>query len=301
MATTASEGLVAADLPGLFEAADSASIDGQRRYVRTVWLRLLLAIMAAAFGAIQWKVGQRQVDVAAIGTTLALVGVLLTELGLHTVKPELRWYDGRALAESAKSLAWRFSVGALPFPKGGDEPEIERRFIRRIHDLLKDAPTTSIQPSRRQVITEGMRRLRAADLATRRAAYLEGRIDDQLSWYSRKAESNDRLARHWGFGLLAVELAGIAAALAKVAGYIQLDIAGVVAAMIAAGTAWVGLRQLSMLARAYTFAANELAIARGELDLARDEPAWAEEVADAEEAVSREHMMWRASRSRASR
>lgn len=59
-------------------------------------LRLWTAIAAAVLGVFPLKVGP-------------------TEVGLRTDEPEERWYDGRALAESAKSLAWRFSVGAMPF------------------------------------------------------------------------------------------------------------------------------------------------------------------------------------------
>ncbi len=97
---------------------------------------------------------------------------------------------------------------------------------------------------------------------------------------------------------MTIEILGISAALAKVVGYLNVDLAGVVAAMIAAGTAWVNLRQYTTLSRAYTFAAHELTMARERLERTTDEESWAAEAADAEEAVSREHIMWRASRSR---
>lgn len=290
------------DLPGLFEAADSASLDGQHRYVRGVRLRLLLAVAAAATGAVPFVLGR--VDVAAIGTAIALAAVSVTELNLKAARPEDRWYDGRALAESAKSLAWKFSVGGLPFDKAGGEAggeaETERRFIQQMHKLLEDAPTTSIRPSQRPVVTEGMRALRAAPFAERKVAYLEARVADQQRWYTAKAARNERLAGWWRAGLLSIEVIGICAALGKAVGAVRFDLAGVVAAVIAAGTAWISLRQLSTLARAYTFAANELAIVRSRLELVEDEPSWASEVADAEEAVSREHTMWRASRTRPS-
>ncbi|MEU4445365.1 DUF4231 domain-containing protein [Actinosynnema sp. NPDC050801] len=286
------------DLPGLFEAADSASLDGQHRYIRAVRLRLLLAVTAAATGAVPLIMGR--VDVAAIGTAIALAAVTVTELNLKAARPEDRWYDGRALAESAKSLAWKFSVGGLPFDKDGGEGATEHRLIQQMHELLEDAPPTSIKPSQRPVVTEGMRLLRAAPLAERKAAYLEARIADQQRWYTAKAARNERLAGWWRAGLLAIEVVGICAALAKAVGAVRFDLAGVVAAVIAAGTAWISLRQLSTLARAYTFAANELAIVRGRLELVQDEASWASEVADAEEAVSREHTMWRASRTRPS-
>ncbi|MBW4721215.1 DUF4231 domain-containing protein [Saccharothrix obliqua] len=292
-------GLRDQDLPGLFEAADAASMSGQRRYVRTVRLRLVLAVVAAATGVVTVTVGR--VDVAAIGTAIALAAVSVTELSLKSSRPEERWYDGRALAESTKSLAWKFSVGGKPFALDDRAPEdVERQFIKQLRELLRDAPTTAITPSRRPVVTDAMRALRASDLATRKDAYLRGRIEDQQDWYSARAERNERRADLWRTSLLTIEVLGIGAALGKAVGAVPLDLAGVVAAVIAAGTAWMSLRQLSTLARAYTFAANELGIVRARLGLVADEAAWAAEVADAEGVVSREHTMWRASRTHVS-
>ena len=295
---TAGEGLADTDLPGLFEAADTASVQGQRQYVTAVRFRLVLAVLAAVTGTFTWQVGTRGIDIAAIGTAIALVAIAVTELNVRSVRPEDRWYDGRALAESAKSLAWRYSVGATPFMKQNDEDAVRRRFIEQISRLLEEAPTTSITPSERPVVTAQIAKLRASDLATRKAAYLQYRIADQQKWYSRKARLNERLAGRWRTALVIIEVLGIGAALAKAAGYITLDIAGIVAAIIAASTAWTNLRQFSTLARAYTFAATELAIVRERLELVVEETSWAAEVADSEEAVSREHTMWRASRSR---
>ncbi|MFI9452468.1 DUF4231 domain-containing protein [Amycolatopsis sp. NPDC052450] len=293
-------GLTDADLPGLFEAADAASLEGQRRYVTAVRLSLVLAVVAAATGVVSWTVGTRGIDLAAFGTALALVGISATEIYVSSIRPSDQWYDGRAFAESAKSLAWRYSVGGIPFAKQDDEDSVRRRFGHQMSRLLEEAPQTSIKPSQRPVVTERMAALRASDLATRKAAYLEYRIIDQLNWYARKADHNVKLAGRWRIALLVIEVFGIGAAIVKAFGYLSIDLAGVVAAVIAAGTAWAGLRQFSTLARAYTFAANELAIARERLELDGDETSWAAEVADSEEAVSREHTMWRASRSRTS-
>jgi conflict system pore-forming effector with SLATT domain len=296
----ADQGLREEDLPGLFDAADTASLSGQRQYVRTVRLRLVLTVVVAATGIVSWRVGARGVDLAAIGTAIALAAITITELNLRASRPEDRWYDGRALAESAKSLAWRYSVGGIPFAGQADEPATRQRFIDELARLLQEAPTTSVKPSQRPVISEAMARLRAGDLATRKAAYLEFRIDNQQEWYAKNATYNEQRANLWRTVLLTIEVLGLAAALARAAGFVNLDLAGVSGAVIAAGTAWMNLRQHTTLARAYTFAANELAIAHSRLELVAAEDAWAAEVADSEEAVSREHTMWRASRSRPS-
>src|SRR5690606_41156173 len=70
------------------------------------------------------------------------------------------------------------------------------------------------------------------------------------------------------------------------------DLAGILAAVLGAGSAWLAVRQYETLSRAYTFAATELSVIHERLAHA-DEESWAGEVADAEEAISREHTMWR--------
>lgn len=291
---SAPRGLADADLPGLFQGADAASVQGQKRHVRAVQVRLAFAIIAAATGVATFRVGAG-LDLLAMGTVVALVIVVSVEFYLKSVRPEETWYDGRALAESAKSLSWRYAVGAAPFAK--HVANARSAYVDGLKMLLHDAPPTSIRPTAAPAVTEQMQALRDSPLDVRRTVYLRDRVEDQLRWYAAKAERNDALAYRWGIALLTIEIAGILAALARAVGLVSFDLAGVVAAFIGAGAAWLAVRQYSTNARAYTYAAQELPIVYQRLDEITDEAAWASEVADAEEAISREHTMWRASRS----
>jgi hypothetical protein len=76
----------------------------------------------------------------------------------------------------------------------------------------------------------------------------------------------------------------------------NIDISGVLAAAVAGGAAWLGLRQYSSLASAYSVTAAELGLSYSKL-AETVENEWAAAVADSEEAISREHTMWLASRS----
>jgi len=284
-------------LPGLFQAADQAAVAAQRQYLRATGLRLFLLAAAAASGAASLRFGDPPFDAAAMVTVLALVGAALLEIWLLVEKPEQTWYDGRALAESAKTIAWRYAVAGAPFRKGAGEPANERTAIAELNKLLHDAPATRIEPSTVSAISQAMRDLRAGGLAERRRAYLESRIADQQQWYTQKARWNQRRANRWRIGILAAEFLAVMAALLRALGVVQLDLAGIAATMVAAGAAWLAVKQHESLGRAYSFAANELSIIATRLQSTEDEDAWADEVGDAEEAISREHTMWRASRS----
>ena len=284
-------------LPGLFHVADAMSLRGQRDYLNALRARLVLAVAAAVCGVFAVEVGS--VDVAAVGTGVALLVMLLVEQHFRGSSPETKWYDGRALAESAKSMGWRFAVGGSPFPLGEDEREVELRFIQQMGQLLKDGPNSGITPPDRPTISQAIRDLRRAALATRKDTYIADRVSDQQAWYASKAVTNERRARLSQRLLYGFAFGGIVAAFARAFGYIWFDLAGVAAALIAAGAAWAGTKQYSTLARAYAYASTELGIVKDRFALVRDEATWAAEVADAEEAISREHTMWRASRTRA--
>jgi hypothetical protein len=280
------------DLPELFRVADKASLDGQKLYLQATRLRLFFAILAAVLAVLSLKVGEKW-DVAALGVAIVFLSTLLVEVWLLLNKPERDWYDGRAFAESIKTLAWRYSVKAVPFAV---ESEARQRFTDEIAKLVTEAPSTSIVVSTPAHITDGMTLLRQEPLRTRREAYLKGRIEDQLSWYSKKSKFNTRLARRWRAILILIEGAGIVLAILKAGQVISLDMPGIAAALLGAGSAWFAVRQYESLGRAYAFAANDLSAVYSRLQHITEEGEWAQEAADAEEAISREHTMWRASR-----
>ncbi|MFF9300501.1 DUF4231 domain-containing protein [Streptomyces sp. NPDC014764] len=287
--------LTDSDLPAIFKTADSTSLRGQRVYIRATIIRLVLAVTSAAFAAGSIKIGDRW-DLAALIVACAFIATLMVEVWLLTRNPERDWYDGRAFAESIKTLSWRYSVGAAPFTFSSADVEVERQFIHEMQRLIDEAPADTIVISDPVRITEQMRALRKGSLAVRKQTYLDSRIQDQLEWYSRKAKFNSSRARGWRLALISIEGAGIVVALLKAGSVVDFDLPGVLAALLAAGSAWFAVRQYEALARAYTFAANDLSTVYARLQFIEEEDVWARESADAEEAISREHTMWRASR-----
>ncbi|MGW1982743.1 DUF4231 domain-containing protein [Streptomyces collinus] len=281
-------------LPELFRRADTLSLNGQRTYLRGTKLRLALAVTSAALTLHTIKAGQ--IDIASILTAAAFLITLLVELWLLASKPERDWYDGRALAESTKTLTWRYAVGAQPFTLPGTPEENERRFIRNVEHLMREVPSDAVILTTPTRIPERIQEVRNAPLTVRRDIYLEDRIENQLAWYSGKAKAHIRMANRWRLALIITEGAGVLAALLKANGAISLDLPGILAAVLGAGSAWFAVRQHESLGRAYTFAANDLSIVHARLRSVDGEAEWAREVADAEEAISREHTMWRASR-----
>ncbi|HUO39689.1 MAG TPA: SLATT domain-containing protein, partial [Mycobacterium sp.] len=130
---------------------------------------------------------------------------------------------------------------------------------------------------------------------------LSERIQNQEEWYSRKAKWNADRATRWVTTSIVLEFAGLLGGAAKafdktVFGWVDVDLLGVFAAAAAAATAWLQAKQHENLATAYGVTSQELAAVGSEVEMQTDETTWPQFVSTAEEAISREHTLWRASR-----
>lgn len=287
------------DLPALFQAADAASREGQRWFVEAVRGSLLLSAVAAFFGIPDLAEDAEWPSVAAAATFGA--GVVVS-LYLYWGRPERRWYDGRAAAESLKTLAWQFSVAGGPFAKADGalaEEAAEEAFVERLGEVLTELRNVDVRPAGDEQITAAMREVRDADLAGRRDVYRNDRIGNQQHWYASRATVNRRRARQWLAVSIGIQLVGTAVAALHAAGVIHVDLLGLIAAAAAAAAAWLQVKDHGMLGEAYAVAAQELALIRAQIDRIVDEPTWSTFVARAEQAISREHVVWRARRGHA--
>lgn len=285
--------LTEADLPEFWRNADAASQSGQKWTLRYERLRLGGSIGAALGAAFSLPVGR--VDLAASVILLGFMVALIAELAAWAHKPAERWYDGRALAESAKTLAWRYAVGADPFPVSLDQSAAKDLLRERLAKIAEEASERVTVTAPGPLVTSGMQALRDAPFDERREAYLNGRTKDQQSWYATKANYNRKHATGWRIALVSAEVVALVLASLRAVGGWRVDLAGLMAALIAAGAAWAGVKQFSPLAAAYSMAAMELAIQTDKLESVSEQD-WPSVVADAEEAISREHTMWLASR-----
>lgn len=274
-------------LPALFESSDRTSLDGQRLYFRLTTGSLGLLVLAAVMSALDYHV-------AAIVAACAFLIAIIVRIALVALKPDRSWYEGRAAAESSKSLAWRYAVKGAPF--SGSERD-DALFAQRIRDTLTDLSQISLAPTTApSQITESMRQMRSLDLAERRVAYSQGRIADQRDWYSRRARFHQQRGCILFFATLVVEAVGGLAAILRAVSVVDVDLFGMAAAITAAVVAWEQASQDTTIARAYVVAAQELASIADLIPAQTSEQQWTQFVDEAEEAISREHRLWRASR-----
>lgn len=277
------------ELPSLFVATDAAANEAQTSFRRWYLVQLVGLLAAAVAGAASALFSKWDVAPYVIG-----VGFLMAmgaRVYLLKARPEKRWYDARAAAESSKSLAWRYATKGEPF---FDSDNADDLFVARLDEILEDLPNLT-KPAEGAQITDWMRDTRSGSIADRISGYRIGRLEEQQGWYAGNAANNDRQARRWGVAIIGFEFVVGLVALFRIG---DPDVFGLFSALSAAIIAWVQSHQFETLNRAYSVASHELSSI---LALLPDpatctEERWAAFVDKAEEAISREHKVWRASR-----
>lgn len=287
------------DLSPAFHAADRSSLQSQERFLCAVRIRLIGLVLAGAFGLGTWKTSGTTADWAGVLAATSFLVTVFVEIYLLRSRPDRAWYEGRAAAESIKTLCWRYSVGAEPFRINVQPgPQIEALFLKQVESvigILKHI-TVAAPAAAGPQITAGMRLVREKPLADRKLDYETGRVVDQQTWYQRKALQNSQSALRWGVLVVLLEIAGVCAAIIKAVGLLEGDFLIFAGVLVATGATWLETKQYQNLATAYTVASLELASVRTKIAWQESEEDWAAFVNDAEQAFSREHTLWKASR-----
>jgi hypothetical protein len=293
------------DYPAVFLAADRASAGAQRKYLSLTRGTLILLVAGAGFAAASPAVPTNCVKPAfAVTSAVLLAASLLLTLYLRAQKPEQLWYGGRAVAESAKSMAWRYMTGATPYVVDLPAAEADRKFVLALESIIKERKQLAFgfggEFSQQPQITARMRAVRAGTLMERMQTYLAQRISDQRTWYGNQARSN-RSAENGYFGVVFVsQLAALVAAIALVRWPgSNLRLTGFFASLAGTLIAWVQLKQHKELAQSYAVAELELGFIEEKARHIATEQEFSDFVSDAENAISREHTLWIARRDRA--
>jgi len=286
--------------PQIYRSADDASLSGQRWYIAWVTINLSLLFLGAVAGSITFSNLHHRQTVQIVAAIVFFVALGTTIL-LAVRRWERIWYSGRAVAESAKSLTWKFVCGADPFPLELDSNEAVARFTDALQELLKEnkhlASVLSSRDDGGEQITGFMTGIRGSATGVRRDVYLSQRVNEQREWYANESRKNHSRRKIWLTILVLFQAtAGAAAIILAIFPLFPWRGAAVFGTLASATVAWGQMKRYQELAQAYGLAAQELSLnaARGAY-VATDEDL-ARFVNDAETAISREHSMWVARR-----
>ncbi len=277
------------DFPALYRSADDLSLKSQRHFFRALRAHLVTLVVAAIFSIISiphWSVAAAQL--------LALLCALGCSIYLFAMRPDRIWYAGRAVAESIKTITWRYVCQAEPFQ--GDNITARNDFqqtLKQIVEQNREVCQLLTENLDGQQFTPKMEQMRAQPLEERRATYADCRIKDQLTWYAKKAAFNRRMSQYFFWILIGVNIiAVICAALRMI--YIELAFwpTDVFVAIAASILSWMQAKRFSELAASYTLASHEIGLIKEQSLLPDTHEKFSLFVGDAENAFSREHTQW---------
>lgn len=274
--------------PDLFYKADSYSNANQKAFFILLCLQLLLTVLIAASTLLV------TVHDGLEYVTRALLLILLCVAAISSFMPFLkRWYLARSLAESIKTLSWRYVMSAAPF-NINDELATEL-FVKRIRELLeenKDMAAVFTIDSSRGVISDSMHVVRGIeDKCEKKEYYLQHRVEDQEQWYLTKAKKFNKTA-HCIDALMIVCI--VSAILLSYCNCFSLQIGnGLINLLVVTCIAllsWTSTKRYKDLSNSYSWTNIDVILLHEQFKSPTCDIS--DCVADAENAFSREHASW---------
>lgn len=277
------------DYPALYRAADSLSKNSQTWFFRALKWHLIFLIFAAAL-----SVANVPHWLPSFAQFLVLIGALGCSLYIFSKHPEKLWYTGRAVAESAKTVSWRYVCRAEPFDKAELEAtDLFHKTIRQIvnqNKRISEAFTGNLGQAQ---LSSKMIELRNDSLDQRKSTYLNYRIINQLDWYSTKALFNRKKSQGFFAALIFINFVAVVFSALRMkfpdAGFWPTDVFVAIAASL---LSWMQARRFSELAASYALAAQEIGFIKENILRINTEEEFSVFVGDAENAFSREHTLW---------
>ncbi len=284
------------NFPGLYQASDKASISAQSSYKNLIGIDLLSMIISSVLTIYNFQDCEPKLFIYIISGLLLFLGLILTII-IRTKKFEDIWYQGRALAESTKTLTWRFIMCSESFENNLDEQTVKDRFIKRLkeisHEFIDLNKTLNTIDMTLPVITDKMIEIRRLNFLERKQYYLENRIEDQKKWYADKAEFNKKRYNNWFILIILCQTLSIICVVYLIKyPNSNWNFVGFFTTASASAISWLQLKQHQELKQAYTTAAQELNFIIASAGRINNDTQLSEFVLDSENAISREHTLW---------
>lgn len=279
--------------PGLFHSADEASNRAQRHFLRLVRFEYFLLFVCAVFA-----LGLSDHRGYYLAYTLAFLASMGAMILRSMQKPEQTWYRSRALAESVKTMTWRFAMRAVPFDdaKSADARADFRTLLQGVLETNKEvASVFDRSNSNAEQLPNEVQTTREFSLADRKRIYLNERVEEQRKWYHDKSESNRRAAKLWFTASIAAYVVGFFFILVRVFDPAVMGWPTEPFLIIAASiVGWTQIKKFNELAAAYSLTAQEIGLAEIPIRDAQTNGAFSAAVNEAELVFSREHTQWSA-------
>jgi disulfide bond formation protein DsbB len=280
-----------AELPGLYKTSNQASIDAQKIYYLSLGGYLILLIIAAFLSYYN-----PSNSISAIISAILFFITLGILIFIRWKRPDDIWYNGRAVAESVKTISWRWMMRAEPYKDCEKSEIVLKSFLNDLKFILNDNKNLSqVLQSGDAIndpISQRMKEIRALAVSERLKIYVRDRIENQKNWYWLKSKYNQRRAKLWFWISVVLHITAIIMLLCRINDpTLSLPIE-VVATAAGAVMTWLQSKKHNELNSAYALAAHEISLIKGESPSVETEEQLSEYIISSESAFSREHTQW---------
>ncbi|VVB96338.1 Uncharacterised protein [uncultured archaeon] len=289
------------DLPDSYSSYDASAVIAQRGHFQLILFELSSAVVISIISLI--IAISHQDTTSRIGFLIIffifLIGIIL-QLYASKKQYERKWFAFRAVAESIKSLAWQYAMACGDFNKAKDANKLLIQRIKDVKEIFQINPyPKTISIGVLDEIKSSMVEARKIEWQDKRDIYIIERLEDQITWYTNKAKNNRQRSELYDGLIIVLQIVGIGICLFLL--YTLPIINGapalaLIVTLIAGIIGWSRSKQHAELVEPYQNAARELNNIGQEIKLADEEADFCQLVEEAEQAISREHIMWLAKR-----
>ncbi len=281
------------NLPGLYKSANNASIAEQKKYFNGIRVYIFLLILGAGFA---YFADNNPNAITKIFSALFFLASLGVMIWLRVAKPDDVWYNGRAVAESVKTRAWRWMLRAEPYEDTSDREIMRKKFIKDLKTILEQNQSLigklGISSANDEPITKEMIEVRSLDIERRIELYRRERITNQALWYTKKSKYNKNRANLWFIATIVLHSLAIVLLLYNIKEpNLKLPIETI--AVAASGVlTWLQSKKHNELYSSYSLTAHEILLIKAEVTRIDTEQELSEYIMNCENAFSREHTQW---------
>jgi hypothetical protein len=278
------------DYPAVYKEADNISNKIQKFYLWILKAFLFMLVISSIF----FTYFDTIFVVKLINAVISLAIVVLSFV-FYLYNFQGIWYNARAVAESIKTISWRYAVKAEPY----NIPDIDAKkcFLETSKNIIKMnhgfQQHIESEYSSYQAIPYNMTQIRQLSLKERFTLYHNNRVLEQKNWYSNKSKFNKKRS------LLFFRLLIVVSLILSTLLFLSLKDTnensffptGILLSIISVLFTWIQTKKYKELEKSYALAAHEIGFIETFED-DTDEKLFSDYVINAENAFSREHTQW---------
>jgi len=279
------------DYLAIYKEADNISNRTQSRYLNILIIFLCMLVISS----ISFTYFNDFIQMKIINAIISFSIVILLFI-FHLYNFQGNWYNARAVAESIKTISWRYVMKAEPYNISDNEAKfLFLKTIKHIIDMNHDfKKCIEVDYANQQLIPDSMVNIRQLSFNERLNIYYEFRIIEQQNWYMGKSKYNKKRSNLFFCILIIIScVLSISILLDLVLDkYDVIFPVSIILSLISVFFTWVQTKKYKELEKSYALTAHEINFIATQKDNVISEDKISAYVEDSENAFSREHTQW---------